>query len=707
MEEQRRAAGVGTVHPRPDASGTGARDRLCHTENRTNQGSDITPMEAPDTHQPIYRFAGHSLDVELCTVFSEGEPLRLRPQSFDVLRHLLERAGRPVSSRELLDSVWSDRVVTADSVRKCIGDLREALGDSDATIIRTVPRRGYLLDVPVERVTAGSDEIVTAPIGRARRIATSLAFILVLLAGGLFALNAAHQPVSPTLPGTDGLSPASIAVLRFADLSPGGNQAYLADGIAEEILHVLTQSPELRVIARTSSFAVQGQSVGAVVEQLNVDFVLEGSVRRDAGRIRVAAQLIDAKTDSRAWSKVYERQIEDLFEVQAEIAGAVAQSLDVSLGLTSRASKHPEAQAQFLMGRYYYLRRGKGDLERAREHYERAVAIDPAHARAWVGLAALAFVVRIRSDELGMPYDARWNRAEIDVLHRRAIEQALIYGADLPETQRRAATFFFYVEGDLERARRHNELALSLDPEHWLVRSMIASAHEAAGRPDEAVAILRHDMRQDPLNLLLRRNLGHYLLRAGRIEEAVDEFARVHEIEADLTEQTADSYITGQVLLGRLAEADDLLAQMADSPARLKALALVRYAQGRIADANEALRLLKASAAGSLTELHIAEIYAFRGDIDAAIAWLGRVVIAPGCAGASASEVLYYSPLLARLAGHPEWSARRTAAGRQIKVCGERYYPDSGSLPLADRVDSTGHRPPDGTWHAAQTRRSR
>jgi DNA-binding winged helix-turn-helix (wHTH) protein len=200
----------------------------------------------------------------------------LRPKSFEVLRYLVERSGQLVPHQEILDRIWNNAVVTEDSVRQCINEVRKALGDTDQTVVRNIPRRGYRFDLPVHAVN--DDALTTTARWVSPRLAAAAAVAFALLAA-VTIWWLAREGGGYTGTSTD--APAnSIAVLRFTDMSPGRNQGHLSDGLAEEILNRLSQSRSLRVTARTSSFAVHGETIDVIASQLNVAYVLEGSVRR-------------------------------------------------------------------------------------------------------------------------------------------------------------------------------------------------------------------------------------------------------------------------------------------------------------------------------------------------------------------------------------------------------------------------------------------
>src|SRR5439155_12640733 len=361
-----------------------------------------TPVSRTSALQCVYSFGDFTLDLERGALQKCGADVRLRPKSFEMLCYLVENHGRLVSKDELLNAVWGRTVVTEGSITQCLIDIRRILGDKSQSLIRTVPRRGYIFDAPVSEsvetaspVAADTVSVARSASDRAQAIKNRLTWIfagclLLVFAGAWVAVETFGMKTRHDV----GATRRSIAVLPFVDLSPEQDQGHLADGVAEEIHDLLAHVRTLRVIARTSSFSFKGANTDlrTIAEKLNVAYVLEGTVRKSADRIRITAQLVDAATRSPAWSQTYDRKLEDAFAVQTEIATAVAQALNVTLANVTerdiRASVNSEAFSVYLQGRFFYNRRASGDVERAVKLYEEALRLDPRLARAWVGLTA-------------------------------------------------------------------------------------------------------------------------------------------------------------------------------------------------------------------------------------------------------------------------------------------------------------------------------
>ncbi|MEM9300507.1 MAG: winged helix-turn-helix domain-containing protein, partial [Pseudomonadota bacterium] len=253
----------------------------------------------------------------------DGEVIRLKPKAMAVLEQLAGAAGDVVPRDELFAAVWPGCAVTDDTLTQCVVELRRALGDSARAprFIETVPRRGFRLLADVQVTEAAVARHVV------RRRWPVLAALVALAAVALTTLA--------TMPRSAAPSAQSLAVLPFADLSPSEDYGFFADGLTEELINRLSMLDGLQVTGRTSAFQFRGgvDDLGDVRERLGVTWVLDGSVRRDRGRLRVSAQLIDTATGYPAWLETYEENSTGIFEIQDGIAEAVAGALSVRLGV--------------------------------------------------------------------------------------------------------------------------------------------------------------------------------------------------------------------------------------------------------------------------------------------------------------------------------------------------------------------------------------
>jgi adenylate cyclase len=529
------------------------------------------------------------------------------------------------------------------------------------TMIRTVPRRGLIFEVPVQIEGAAAPPAPKIPLTAVRhgwKLAAGIAAMAVLVTWWAAGRRPAEAPPEAPEPATP-----SIVVLRFTDLSPAGDNAWLADGLAEEIMHRLAQSPSLRVIARVSSFAVEDLAAAEIAEKLDVSHVLEGSLRRQGDAIRVTAQLIDAATETHLWSRAYDRKVDDIIGLQEEIAVAVADSLHASLSApVDEADIDPGAYARFLEARYFYLRRAEGDLEKAEARLEEAVAISPEFARAWAYLSLIARVRLWRARYQGDP------PGDIASLHERqqhAAEQALRYGQGLPLVHISAASYYNSV-GERHRAAEQFEIARSLDPDHYRVLNALSNAALHAGRLDESLCLNRRIVTRDPLNLAFRDFVVQHLIWAGRLEEAQAELDRVLELAPSSTGRNAELNLMVpllQLLRGKFEEAAASIEAVAESPERdqrNRLLALIQHALGLQAESDATLARLIAETNPPWNAFYAAEVHAWRGEASAALEWLSRIDLDEISPLGRYFISAYYSPFLAKLEGTPEWDDYRS-----------------------------------------------
>ena len=317
----------------------------------------------------------------------------------------------------------------------------------------------------------------------------------------------------------------SIAVLPFANMSRDADDEYFSDGLAEEILNLLAKIPGLKVIARTSSFAFRGmeQDITKIAEALRVQNVLEGSVRRSGNRVRVTAQLISAADGSHLWSERYDRQVDDLFALQDEIAAAIAGELKLKFAPAARPRRQPSLQAYeaYLRYRQYQWAFTPEALKRSRECLEQAIALDPDFALPYVGLADhfLASTTFGHADEL-VP------RA------RKLVEHALELDPDLSEAHAMLGVLAGYWEPNWKEAERHFRQAMARDPIPWHVRSWYSNFFlRPAGRLAEARREAERALEDNPMSQLLYWSLANTLAGAGLAAEAKPAYEKAVELD--------------------------------------------------------------------------------------------------------------------------------------------------------------------------------
>jgi len=324
------------------------------------------------------------------------------------------------------------------------------------------------------------------------------------------------------------LDPRRIAVLPFVSYSPCSEDAYFADGMTEELIASLSKIKDFRVVARTSMERYRGttEPITAISRELGVGTVLEGSVRKAGGKVRITAQLIDGSTEDHLWAEHYDLDIGDVLEVQAEIARRTSEALKVELlndeesALISLAGGDSEAHVAYLKGRHYLQRYTKEALETAIGYFEEALRKDPAYTRAVTGLADAWL-----SMEAFTSSEESYRRA------KAYAEQALALDDSLPEVYTSLAFVVQGQESDLEEAERLLRRAIQLDPSYALAHSRLAFVLGTAKRMDEAIEALRTALALDPLSPRLMSQCAHYSMVAQRYVEAVDQARRALELD--------------------------------------------------------------------------------------------------------------------------------------------------------------------------------
>jgi serine/threonine-protein kinase len=468
--------------------------------------------------------------------------------------------------------------------------------------------------------------------GRTRRVvrAAIAAVSLGLVAVALW-LGLAPERRAPS--ATIGV-PATIAVLPFADRSPGRDQEYFSDGITEELIGTLARVEGLRVASRTSAFAFKGRDmdIRTVGAQLGVASVLEGSVRRAGDQLRITAQLVNVVDGYQLWAGTYDRTAGDAFAIQEEIARAIAQTLRVRLvgADDAEARAGPDARAYdlylkgrhalYLKGRYAWYSRTEEGLRTAVAFFEQAVAQEPAYARAHAGLAD-AYAVLGFYDYL--PPAEAFPRAEA------AATRAVELDATLAAPRATLGYVALYYHWSIARGEEQFRRAIALEPTYSTAHQWYANLLTAAGRYPEAEREMRRAQEIDPLSLIASAALGWVLYHAGEHAAAVAQCRQTLELNPDYAVahlwsawalQELDSLPAAVAASRRALAASDSGGLFVASLARALALA------GERAEAEALLRRLetRGDSGGYVPSYEIAKVHEALGRPDEAFAWLER-----------------------------------------------------------------------------------
>ena len=498
---------------------------------------------------------------------------------------------------------------------------------------------------------------------RVRGTELAIVTLLFLLGGGLFwrYQHAAQTTTVATPPASITPTAAiaddnSIAVLPFVNMSSDQEQEYFSDGLSEELLNLLAQVPQLRVIARTSSFSFKDKQadIAEIARKLNVAHVLEGSVRKSGDTLRITAQLIRTADSSHLWSQTYDRPMTDVFKVQDEIAANVVNELKIKLLGTAPKAKttDPKAYALFLQARAIGRQGTAAAFEQALSLYQQALALDPAYTAAWVGLAGA----------YGKQVDYGWRRADEGIrLAREATAKALAVDPEYAPAHAQLGWIAIYYDRDLAGAARYLEHALALEPANPDITGTAGVLARRLGRFDQAIEIADHLVARDPVSADGHFDLGLAYSYAGRLDEAVAEFRTALGLSPGYSYAHA---IIGEVLLQK-GDAKAALAetlQEADEQLRFGVLPMVYHALGDKPKSDAVLadlvRKYEKTAA-----CDIATVLAYRGEADRAFEWLDKAIqhhdptlgsIAVNALFANTHSDPRWLPLLRRLGMAPE-----------------------------------------------------
>ncbi len=479
-----------------------------------------------------------------------------------------------------------------------------------------------------------------------------------LLSGHAVSASSAPAPAR-SHPGGASESP-SVAVLPFVNMSRDEENEYFADGLSEELLNVLTKIRGLRVASRTSAFFFKGKTldIQTVGQRLNVATILEGSVRKSGKRVRITAQLIEVATDSHLWSETYDRELEDIFAVQDDIAQSVVTQLRAALlgeRIGSAASAEakaevlaaatgrtdsPEAHRLYLQGRFFLERMTETDLARAVDYFKQALALDPDFALGWAGLSRALWT---QAGYGWLPVAVGFQQA------REAAQRSLAIAPDLAEGHVALGLVLQGHDWNWKGAEAELRRALVLAPGNADVLRAFGSEAGILGRQEESLEFLRKAVALDPLSSSSQRLLGLRCVIYGRLEEA--EIALHAALDLNPSSGLAHCFLSMVYLFrGRPAEALEVARREVLPDFRSLGIALAEHTLGHAAESDAALaRLIEDH--GHAAAYQIAEAHAWRGEADRAFEWLERSYAQrdPGL-GHTMTD-----PFFAPLRGDPRW----------------------------------------------------
>jgi TolB-like protein/DNA-binding winged helix-turn-helix (wHTH) protein/thioredoxin-like negative regulator of GroEL len=576
----------------------------------------------------LFVFGHFRLDAAQRLLFRDSEIVPLEPKVFETLLALVEAAGRALTKDELLSRVWPDAFVEEGSLTRNISTLRKVLtsDDNPQGHIDTLPRRGYRFQSVVERVgptpaPSASRSAVLEPtpeqlpapaVGPVVGSAGAARFRwLTIAAGTVVALLVVAAAGAWWRSGDDAARITSIAVLPLQNLSGDSSQEFFSDGMTEALIARLAQLSVVRVTSRTSVMRFKGASapVPEIGRELGVDAVVEGSVQREGGRVRVTVQLIHAATDSHLWAREFDGTMQDVLDLQRRIALAIAGDISSKIAPvqpTGAPERRLAAEAvdAYLLGRYLFWKTDFASKQRAVVELRKAVSLEPDYADAQAALAMAIVGVGGLGDEA-----------------LQVARKAVALDDHLAEAHAALAAASFEA-WDWEGTQREFERALALYPNSEDACANYGLALSAWGRHDEAVAWSGRFASRNPVSAALHLNYAIVLINARRYAEA----ERHVKLALELEPQSSGAPLVLAQVYSLTGRQDQALAILSAPPfAGSSAQASMYAAAGR---RDEALAIVKKIEQNptALDLYAIGNTYLLLGDAERGFEWLGRAV---------------------------------------------------------------------------------
>ena len=499
----------------------------------------------------LYEFGPWRLDPQKLQLSRDGDAVPLPPKAAEILLVMLANSGQTVSKDDLMRSVWPHSFVEESNLTQNIFLLRKALGETaqQSSYIITIPGKGYRLAAAVRQVPHGdaapaAESAIDLPVHpeetavAARRwpLAPKLIWLWLLVPGlvviglaGAVALHRQHPPPPQAAPGR-----VMLAVLPFENLTGNAEQEYFSDGMTEEMTAQLgnLDPRHLGVISRTSVMHYKGsqEPLDQIGRELGVQYVLEGSVRRDAGKVRITAQLIQMKDQSHIWARQYDRELRSTLALQTEIAQDIAGEIQQALG-ADNFSFNPgpqpsttsyEAYDLYLKGRYFWNKRSGEGFEQAIRYFQQAIDKDPGYARAYAGLADCYVLLPAFS---GMPPAEPMKKA------RAAATKALELDEGLAEAHTSLALIHENYDWDWAAAEKEYLRAIQLDPNYAIAYQWYGEYLTWRGRFEEALRVSSRARELDPLSLSIAADHGMIYYYSRQYDRAATELNAVLDMD--------------------------------------------------------------------------------------------------------------------------------------------------------------------------------
>lgn len=570
----------------------------------------------------FFEFGPFRLDVQERLLMRHQDAIHLPPKAFETLLVLVENRGHLLAKQELMNKIWAETFVEEGNLALHISTLRKVLDDlqEHPQYIETVPRYGYRFVAAVkehgrEKVEAGPNQELAAPPARVMEESPAqvageavsgarsrpLLSRVMVPALSLVLLAVAIVWVSRFNVGkgkTKNVAPIrSLAVLPLANLSGDPSQDYLADGLTEELITELAQIKSLQVISGTSVMQYRSvkKSLPEIARELQVDAVVEGAVLRSGQRVRITAQLIEARPDRHLWAQTYERDVRDLIALQGEVAREIARQVGTQLTsmeqarLSAARPVDPKAYEDYLQGRYFWNKRTRAAYLKAIESFNGAIAETPNYAQAYAGLADTYALLG------SLPEDAKRPRGVLMPEAKEAALAALHLDDSLAEAHTSLAFVEMHYEWNFKEADREFQRAIQLNPNYGTAHQWYAFDLAALGRMDEAVSEVKRARQVDPLSLIINTDVAEILYYAHRYDDALKQGRATVEMDPNFPfahNMLARIYAQKQMFSEAIFEGERAVALTGEDPWMISELAVTYAMAGKVAEMKRCLRRL-------------------------------------------------------------------------------------------------------------------
>jgi TolB-like protein/DNA-binding winged helix-turn-helix (wHTH) protein/Tfp pilus assembly protein PilF len=605
-----------------------------------NPASD--PATTPPSAPARLRFGIYELDLKNGELRKAGQRLKLQPQPFKVLAILAGSAGETVTREEIQRQVWGEELFVdfERGLNVCIQQIRGALNDeADAPrYIETLPKRGYRFLMPVEKLNTPAQTVPADAVSQrspatqsARqgfkrfRLGVVLVSVFLVISALLYIAKSSNRfPFR-----TAAKSIRSVAVLPFDNFSGDPEQQYFADGMTEALIAELGQIRDLRVPSRTSVMLYKraNKPLRQIARELNVDALVEGSVKRSGDRLELTVQLLDGTQDRHLWGGTFDRDSHDVLALQHELARAITEELRISFSSAegphskSAAPVNADAYAAYLHGRYYWYKRTMEGFQKSIQYYEQAVAADPNYAPAYAGLAD-AYALLGSSPNDGLPPNEAMPKA------KAAAQKALQLDDGLAEAHASFAYINMVYDWNWASAEKEFKRAIEINPNYAGAHEWYAEFLAARGRETEALSEMKRARDADPLLVLMHAAVAEALYYSRRYDDVISQCQQTLELDPDYPIahfHLGRAYMAKNMYPQAIAEYQKAQATLGGTPAIVMAIGYANAKSGNRAAARKALEELRAqSKSRYVPALYFGAVYIGLGDADAGMSWLEK-----------------------------------------------------------------------------------